>query len=854
MKSVYKILLSVIFLTLFLSGKIGAETLESADVNASYPQLTNIPTIYINTTNSIPVTSKDYYIPGALVAVSSDSKETLLGIGSGVSMEIRGRGNSTWGKPKSPYRIKFEKKTNFLNLPAHAKSWVLLANYFDKSLIRNAVAMKISELVGLEFTPASKFVDLVLNGDYIGTYWVSDQVEVREKRVEVEEQDYYTTTLPNLSGGYLLEVDGFAEREPAGTWFITSKNVKVTIKYPKNEDEESAPKLNPQQYSYIVNFTQRVENAVFSSNFKDPVSGYRPLVDVNSLVNWYIACELTGNSDAFFSANIYKRRNIDKFFFGPLWDYDIAFNNDSRLGDATEKLMREYAHNGGNKFRDWIQQLWKDEWFRDAVYRRWAQLVNEEKILDKLTAYVNTTAALIDASQKRNYQRWPNTLNTKVYMEQFLFTTYSGYTNYLKTYLSQRVNFLTNSFTAERPVMPFVATNSYYRITNLGSGNAIQVRNQSNAVGAVLEMWAPQTGNNYQEWRVVSVGNNKYQIINRKTGLAMAGNGRQQNLIQTTPNPTNPAQQWYITAVNHDLYGVVNVSSGYSINNKSGGTGNGTDVIEYDNAITGTSLNQKWYFTITRAIESETKINFTLPVTNVTYGSMQQLSLSATSNNNTTPIVYASSNNDVAEAVATTLHIKKTGTVTVTASQIATDAYYAGFSTQTLTVAKKSLIVKANDVEMICGDDLPQFTLSYSGFVNGENESVLDELPQGHCNVDINCLAGEYPIQVTGGAGRNYNITRQNGTLTIFAQVGVVNNIEACSVTAYPNPVVDYLSIQSNHPIEKVELYNQLGVCALIASKVGETINLSALPDGIYYIKIFVNNQVITRKVIKTGG
>ena len=591
-------------LILFYSGGTKGTTnnngITKNPVVSNYPQITNIPTIYINTTNSAPITSKETYVPGMLVAISSDGKEEILGDGSGAAIEIRGRGNSTWGMAKKPYRVKFGSKTNFLNLPAKAKSWTLLANYADKSLIRNGVAFKISELIGLEFSPSARFVDVVLNGEYIGSYMVSDQVEVDENRVNVETQKTTDTTLPDISGGYLLEIDGFASSEPV--WFTTGKSLPITVKYPKDDE------INPEQLAYIVSFTQKFENALFSSNFKDPESGYRALVDTTSLINWYIGCELTGNSDSFWSTYIYKRKNIDKFFFGPLWDYDIAFNNDSRLGDATQKLMREHAHNP----KTWIQRFWEDEWFKRAVYRRWTELI-EENIIDQLLTYVDETSTLIDASQKKNYEKWGK-LSSKVYLEQNLFPTYNGYVNYLKRYLNERSEFLSKSFASNLPAdpsVPFVADNFYYIIQNVRSNNVIQVKDLSAEENAMLELWNPQSDNDSQEWTIKLIKDNIYQIVNKKSGLAIAGNGKANNLIQTAPDVTNAAQQWKVTPVSTgNLYGLVNVKSGYSINNSGGGIINGTAVIEWDNNITG-SLNQQWYLTPMNPME----------IKNIGYGS-----------------------------------------------------------------------------------------------------------------------------------------------------------------------------------------------------------------------------------------
>ncbi len=556
----------------------------------TYPQLTNIPTLHIQTTNSQTITSKETYVTGKLVAVSADPREELSGDGSGVAIEIKGRGNSTWGMAKKPYRIKFASKTNFLNLPAKAKSWTLLANYADKSLIRNAVAFKMSEIAGLEFSPAARFVDVVLNGEYQGCYMVSDQIEENEKRVPVEEQD--PIDFNNLTGGYLLEIDGFAYGEPV--WFSTDRGVPITVKYP-NDDE-----IVPQQLSYITQFTQQFENTLFTPSYRDTEIGYRALVDTASLINWYICCELTGNSDAFWSTYIYKKKDIDKFFFGPLWDYDIAFNNDSRQGNASEKLMRVHGYDP----KVWIQRIWTDPWFTNAVKNRWEKLVNDEKILDQLLLFIDQTVELIEESQEKNYDKWGH-LSSRVYLEQNLYSTYPEYIADLKNYLEQRVAFLSADFAKITPVKPaesFIPENFYYQIQNLKSNNVIQVKNGLTTPNAVLELWAPQADNENQEWKIVPVGNNKFRIINRKSGLAMAGNGRAVNLIQVPVDAANIAQQWTITSIgNQGLYGLVNVGSDYSVNNSGGNTYNGTAVIEYDKNILA-SQNQQWYLKKTRAL------------------------------------------------------------------------------------------------------------------------------------------------------------------------------------------------------------------------------------------------------------
>jgi hypothetical protein len=568
-----KILLSyiVILLSLFPWIDVQAQT-----------QLTHIPTLYVTTDNGQTATSTDVYLPGKISIKSSRASDEI----TNVVMGIRGRGNSTWGMPKKPYRLKLDKKAHLFGLPAKEKDWVLLANYADKTLMRNALAFKIGESVGLEFTPSVQFVDLVFNSQYYGNYMLTDQVEVGDNRVPVEKQEITHTTVPMITGGYLLEIDGFAGSEPL--WFSSPRGLPITIKYPK-EDE-----INSQQLTYITNYIRDFENVLFSSSFKNPDTGYRAWVDTTSLVNWYIACELTGNSDSFWSTFIYKKREDPKIYFGPLWDFDIAFNNDDRLGDATQKLMRKYAHAP----RTWIEQIWKDEWFQKAVERRWLELL-QTGLYDNLIAYIDETSTLLQTSQQLNFQKW-KILDTRVYRETFLFPTYNEGVDYLKEYIRDRIAFLTGSFVIpepEKPSDPFVAEDYYYLIMNKRSNNVIDVTDESMYPGALLMLWKPNEEDAAQRWKINSLGNGVFQLINKHSKLALTANGRENNLKQMPPSDSDDAQKWKIIPVHTgNIYGLVNVSSGYSVNNSGGGLANGTPVIEYDNNIySEEKVNQHWY-------------------------------------------------------------------------------------------------------------------------------------------------------------------------------------------------------------------------------------------------------------------
>lgn len=450
-------------------------------------QLTNLPTIYIETEGHASINSKEDYVPGT-VTVVSDNEEIVI---TDKAMGIRGRGNSTWGMAKKPYRIKFDKKINFLGQNAKAKSWVLLANYADKTLMRNGLAFEASRFMDFEFTSAAVFVDVVLNGTYLGNYCVADQMQVNPGRVEIDEMDETCLDGDAITGGYFLEIDGFADSEPVH--FVTNKGLKITVKSP---DEEV---IQPAQLKYITDFINLFESKLFANNFTDPELGYRSMVDQKSLIDWYIACELTGNPDSWWSTYIYKKRADDHIYFGPLWDFDIAFNNDNRLGDAARKLMRDHGFDP----KTWIQRMWQDQWFRTAVHDRWKQLL-KAGIEKHLTDYVTNTAALIDQSQQKNFQLW-NVLNKRVYNEQFLFDTYAEGVDFLRDYVTARIAFLTESFKASGEVS---------HIDDIADGGVYFMRHYNGLLATPEEsnFYIENADYDRQKLTFVSAGDGKWNI------------------------------------------------------------------------------------------------------------------------------------------------------------------------------------------------------------------------------------------------------------------------------------------------------------------------------------------------------
>ena len=387
----------------------------------SYRQKTDVPTVYIETDNRKPVTSKEDYIGCSVVYV--DGNQTIRYENS----LIRGRGNSTWwNSDKKPYRLKFEKKQPLLGDGfANAKSWTLLANHGDKTMIRNALTYDLGRFMGMKFCPAARFVDLYLNGSYRGTYQISDQVQVHKKRIEVDE-----------ASGWLLEVANENSHEDP---CITSTRYGIIYNI-KNPDDEM---LTVDKRIAIGQWIQKFETSVASEYFRDPERGYRSFIDEEDFINWYVGAELTGNIDALYSIYMYKDANEQKMHFGPLWDLDLGYDNSSER--SLLRSMEAYLGLWNRPFEKILQRLWQDQWFARACNERLRQLV-DNGLQQYLIDHIDSLRQAIWQTQTENFKVWP--INKQVYSweKHSYYPTYDGYINDLKNFVSIHIPYLQQEF------------------------------------------------------------------------------------------------------------------------------------------------------------------------------------------------------------------------------------------------------------------------------------------------------------------------------------------------------------------------------------------------------------------------
>lgn len=391
------------------SSSVSSVSSSATSMPADFPIGTaeSLPVLNITTTGNAPIVSKENYLTGTF-ALTGENITAADG-----TLEIRGRGNSTWSWVKKPYRLKLTNSVDMLGMPA-SKHWVLLANYADKTLMRNDIAFMFSRSLGMEYTVRNHYVELNLNGKYQGVYQLIEHIRVAKDRVNIPELKVADVDAEKISGGYLLEVDfrmhkDFCKNNP---WESFCSN-GVNLDRQKTFCIDSNHNMNPfcldtpetllepawvAQRDYIAKYIADTETALFADNFTDPALGYAAYIDVDSAINYFLINELFKNPDgAVASFYLYKKRN-GKLFFGPIWDFDLAFGNAGY--DDVDKTYGWHIRNAS-----WFDRLFQDPAFKAKVNARWNTLKTEGK-LDYIFQYAEARATWLDKQQKKNYTIW----------------------------------------------------------------------------------------------------------------------------------------------------------------------------------------------------------------------------------------------------------------------------------------------------------------------------------------------------------------------------------------------------------------------------------------------------------------
>ena len=246
--------------------------------------------------------SKEEYIDCTVTISGTEIEEYSAG--------IRGRGNSTWGLPKKPYRIKFDEKVSVFG-EAKNKSWVLLAMYSDYSAVKDKLAFTMADAIGTEgFVPSYHYVELYLNGMYKGLYLLTDQVDENKGRANVKE-DFSSE---DVEVPFLVELDAYAPDEGVEDvdWFRVGGSA-YAIKYPEADE-----RYTDEQFEYIKSYIAKVDAACRDGSLEK----LSALVDIDSFIDYYIVQEVMGQPEMVWKSVFMYKEKDGLMKMGPLWDFD----------------------------------------------------------------------------------------------------------------------------------------------------------------------------------------------------------------------------------------------------------------------------------------------------------------------------------------------------------------------------------------------------------------------------------------------------------------------------------------------------------------------------------------------------
>ena len=424
-------------------------------VSLNCPQInTELPVMRFGVSAS-SVTSKEEYLTTSLELYRPGTAEGKWSSATDGEIQIRGRGNSTWGLPKKPYRIKFPEKFSPIGLNhATAKSWVILAHDMDKSLLRNHLAFEISRILfssgdsfhdanTITFTPCSQFVNVYFGDSYHGVYQMSDQMEVAKGRIDIDKLKAADgSDATKITGGHLIETN-IHHDEGYPVSFTSSKRIYMDHKYPEDDD------MDISQYKYMENFITQAETALYDKDyFTDPDKGWRKYFDEASLADFIITKEFAGDMDGYTSTYFYKRRGVDKIYFGPIWDVDKGWNNDNRTPHSSYKPLTSLMIYAGFYMPqyvnpDWFHRFWMDDEFRQYVEKRWA--AKREELKAKVLSELDSKPKEMEKAIKANFSVW--TYYYQACVDAPLpAATYEKEIERMKTLTEQRAALLDNLF------------------------------------------------------------------------------------------------------------------------------------------------------------------------------------------------------------------------------------------------------------------------------------------------------------------------------------------------------------------------------------------------------------------------
>ncbi len=364
---------------------------------------------------------------------------------------IETRGSSSQGFPKKPYGLELRTKDGINNpqplvgMPK-GSDWILFASYNEKSLMHNVLTLSLGRRMGI-YASRTKYVEVVINGDYKGVYVLMEKIKQDKDRLDIANLKPEDVAGDQLTGGYILKID-----KGTGTNVGTFKS-----KYANGTGSGSTyfydtPKaINTQQKTYIKDYVNKFEDSFFSANYKDPEKGYRQYVNIQSFVKMFLLNEISRNIDGYrISSYLYKDKDSKggKLNAGPPWDFDISYGNadycEGKRFDLFAYKFNQVCPGDFWQVPFFWDKIVDDQYFVAELRNTYFNERKPGRTLDltRISYEIDSMATVLKDAQKRNFVRWP-IIGTYVWPSpQPIATSYEGEVFELKNWIGSRLIWL----------------------------------------------------------------------------------------------------------------------------------------------------------------------------------------------------------------------------------------------------------------------------------------------------------------------------------------------------------------------------------------------------------------------------
>ncbi len=438
-----KLLWAAIFAPLFFVHSLPAQ------VNF---QSSNLPIVVINTMGQV-IPDEPKIMANMGVIYNGPGQRNFLNnpfnaYAGSIGIELRGSSSQDISD-KKPYAVETRNadasnlNVALLGMPSE-NDWVFMAPYSDKTLIRDVLTFTLARRI-MPWAPRSRFVEVVINGDYKGVYAIVESIKRDNNRVNIATLNPDENSGDDLTGGYILKIDkstgafndGFRSNySPNGS---PDREILFQYHYPA-PDEISEP-----QKVYIRQYMNSFESIMAATDYANPVTGYPAAIDVQSFIDFFLINEITRNVDGYrLSTFMHKNKdsNGGKLKMGPVWDFNIALGNaDYCSGGDTHGWAADFNNVCGGDYwlvPFWWQRLREDPNFRAQIRTRWQQLRSSTFSNTAITGMIDSLRTVVNEGQARNFQRWP-IMGQWIWPNNFVGQNYGSEVNYLKTWINGRL-------------------------------------------------------------------------------------------------------------------------------------------------------------------------------------------------------------------------------------------------------------------------------------------------------------------------------------------------------------------------------------------------------------------------------